>query len=60
MQRYKKFKALPNFFEKKARKKARFRFSCKTTRKTGHFVIMSFVIKSVFFVLSDEIIFIPL
>jgi hypothetical protein len=46
MQRYKKFKALPNYFSKKARKKARFRFSCKTTRKSGHFVIMSFVIKS--------------
>ena len=42
MQRYKKFKALPNYFSKKAR----FRFSCKTTRKSGHFVIMSFVIKS--------------
>ena len=37
MQRYKKFKALQNYSSKKARKKARSRFSGKTTSKMWSF-----------------------
>ena len=43
LQKYKKFKALPNYFAKKARKKARSCIFQKQHEKSGHFVIMSLV-----------------
>ena len=44
LQRYKNFKALPNYSSKKARKKARFDFSSKIMCGCGHYGQLSFVI----------------
>jgi len=41
LQRYKNFKALPNYSSKKARKKARSSISGRKMIDFGHFVIMS-------------------